>query len=98
MIKAGGGHTQCVSLTLTFVTVILRVFFLIVCYVLVFYIFFCCSVCKFCTGHFVMVSLHLTYLQCLQRSFFEHLFNLYVIIFGHSVVNIFMVVDQTFTL
>jgi len=43
-----------------------------------------CSTC-FCvvpcvclgTGHFVMVPLNLTYLHCLQHSFFEHLFNLY---------------------
>ena len=50
----------------------------------------CCkSVCvvpcvSFCTGHFVMVPLNMTYLQCLQHSLFEHLliyiehlFNLY---------------------
>ena len=30
-----------------------------------------------CTGHFVMVPLNMTYLHCLQRSLFEHLFNLY---------------------
>ena len=29
------------------------------------------------TRHFVMVSLNLTYLHCLQLYFFEHLFNLY---------------------
>jgi len=28
-----------------------------------------------CTGYFVMVSLNLTCLHCLQHSFFEHLFN-----------------------
>jgi len=27
--------------------------------------------------HFVMVALNLTYLNCLQHSFFEHFFNLY---------------------
>jgi len=32
---------------------------------------------SFCTGHFVMVPLNLTYLHCLQHSLFEHLFNLY---------------------
>jgi len=33
----------------------------------------------FCTGHFVMVPLNMTYLHvhCLQHSLFEHLFNLY---------------------
>ena len=29
--------------------------------------------------HFVMVPLNLTYLYCLQHSFFEHLFNLYIV-------------------
>ena len=43
---------------------------------MMFYVFLCCAVCL-CTGHFVMVRLNLTYLQCLQHSFFEHLFNLY---------------------
>jgi len=39
---------------------------------------FCVNLCVgFCTGHFVMVSLNLTYIQCLHYSFFEHLFNLY---------------------
>ena len=32
----------------------------------------------FCTGHFVMVPLGMTYLHCLQHSLFEHLFNLYL--------------------
>ena len=32
---------------------------------------------SFCTGHFVMVPLNMTYLHCLQHSLFEHLFNLY---------------------
>jgi len=31
----------------------------------------------FCMGYFVIVPLDLTYLHCLQHSFFEHLFNLY---------------------
>jgi len=40
--------------------------------------FFCVVLCvSFCTGQFVMVPLNLTYLHCLQRSLFEHLFNLY---------------------
>ena len=39
---------------------------------------FCVIMCVgFCTGHFVMVPLNLTYLHCLQHSAFEHLFNLY---------------------
>jgi len=39
---------------------------------------FCVVLCvDFCTGHFVMVPLNLTYLHCLQHSFFAHLFNLY---------------------
>ena len=39
---------------------------------------FCVVLCAgFCTGQFVMVPLNLTYLHCLQYSFFEHLFNLY---------------------
>jgi len=37
----------------------------------------CRCVCKFFTGHFVMVPLNLTYLHCLQHSLFEHFFNLY---------------------
>jgi len=37
---------------------------------------FCVVLCvSFCTGHFVMVPLNLTYLHCL----FEHLFHLYYI-------------------
>jgi len=33
---------------------------------------FCVVLCiGFCTGHFVMVPLNLTYLHCLQHSFFE---------------------------
>ena len=32
---------------------------------------------SFCTRHFVVVPLNLTYLHCLQHSLFEHLFNLY---------------------
>ena len=39
---------------------------------------FCVVLCVgFCTDHFVMVPLNLTYLHCLQHYFFEHLFNLY---------------------
>jgi len=38
---------------------------------------FCVLCVGFCTGHFVMVPLNLTYLHCLQHSVFEHLFNLY---------------------
>ena len=34
----------------------------------------------FCTGHFVMVPLNMTYLHCLQHSLFEHLFNLYLLL------------------
>jgi len=34
---------------------------------------------SFCTGNFVMVPLNMTYLHCLQHSFFEHPFNLYCI-------------------
>jgi len=55
-------------------------YFLIVCCAMVFYVFLCRSVCWFCTGHFVMVPLNLTYLHCLQHSFFEHLFNLYYVL------------------
>jgi len=39
---------------------------------------FCVFPCvSFCTGHFVMVPLNMTYLHCLQYALFEHLFNLY---------------------
>jgi len=38
------------------------------------FVSFCVS---FCTGHFVMVPLNLTYLHCLQHSFYEHFFILY---------------------
>ena len=39
---------------------------------------FCVVLCvSFCTGRFVMVPLNLTYLNCLQHSFYEHLFTLY---------------------
>ena len=38
----------------------------------------CVVLCySFCTGHFVMVPLNMTYLHCLQHSFFEYLFNSY---------------------
>jgi len=43
------------------------------------FVSFCVLV--FCTGHFVIVPFNLTYLHCLQHSFFEHLFNLYIYIF-----------------
>jgi len=40
--------------------------------------FLCVVPCvSFCTGHFVMVPLNMTYLHCLQHSLFEHLFNVY---------------------
>ena len=42
-------------------------------------LFFSISCVSFCTGHFVMVPLIMTYLHCLQQSLFEHLFNLYLI-------------------
>jgi len=42
---------------------------------------FCVVLCVgFCMGHFVMVPSNMTYLHCLQHSFFELLFNLYYII------------------
>jgi len=41
------------------------------------FVSFCVLV--FCTGHFVMVPLNLTYLHCLQHFSFEHLFNLYLL-------------------
>ena len=44
---------------------------------LVFYMFFCGSVCWFLYEPFRMVHLNLTYLHCLQHSFLEHLFNSY---------------------
>jgi len=45
---------------------------------------FCVDPCvSFCTGHFVMVPLNMTYLHCLQHSLFEHLFNLYFVIEIH---------------
>ena len=43
---------------------------------------FCVVPCvSFCTGHFVLVPLNMTYLHCLQHSLFEHLFNLYLFIY-----------------
>ena len=36
---------------------------------------------SFCTGHFVIVPLNMTYLHCLQHSLFEHPFNFYYILF-----------------
>jgi len=32
---------------------------------------------SFCTGHFVMLRLNMTYLYCLQHYLFEQLFNIY---------------------
>ena len=47
---------------------------------------FCVVPCvTFCTGHFVMVPLNMTYLHCLQHSLFEHLFNL---CFNFRMINI----------
>jgi len=49
---------------------------------------FCVVPCaSFCTGHFVMVPLNMTYLHCLQHSLFEHLFNLYHIKIFKTYVN-----------
>ena len=46
---------------------------------------FCVVPCvSFCTGHFVMVPLNMTYLHCLQHSLFEHLFNLYYMYVHHA--------------
>jgi len=39
--------------------------------------FFVVPCASFCTDHFVMVPLNMTYLHCLQHSLFEHLCNLY---------------------
>jgi len=48
------------------------------CCVMVLYVLFFVVLCvSFCTGHFVMVPLNLTYRHCLQHFFFEHLFNLF---------------------
>ena len=47
-----------------------------VCCVMVLYLF-CVVLGVGLPGHFVMVPLNLTYLHCLQHSFFECLFNLY---------------------
>ena len=52
-------------------------FFLKVGFVLV---FTCLCVVCFCTGLFIIVPLILTCLHCLQHSYLEHLFNLYIII------------------
>jgi len=45
------------------------------CCVMVLYVFLCCSLYWFLYGPFC--SFNLTYLHCLQHSFFDHLFNLY---------------------
>ena len=62
-------------------TMYLKNHFLIICLIsyLPFNAWFCFAVlCVcFCTGRFVMVFLNLTYLHCLQHSFFEHHLNLY---------------------
>jgi len=61
-----------------------------------------CSTCffvvlcvGFCTCHFVMVPLNLTYLHCLQHSFFEHLFNLYCIILLINVKGRYLIMSVT---
>ena len=62
-----------------------KIVFLNFCCVLIMLMFhvFCVVLCVcFCTGHFVMVPLNLTFLYCLQHSLFEHLFNLY---YSHTV-------------
>ena len=47
----------------------------------------CVVLCaSFCTGHFVMVPLNVTYLHCLQHSFFEHLFNSYSVTHKRSLM------------
>ena len=51
---------------------------------------FCVVPCaSFCTGHFVMVPLNMTYLHYLQHSLFEHLFNLYYKKVNNSKMEIF---------
>jgi len=51
---------------------------------------FCVVRCvSFCTGHFVMVPLNMTYLHCLQHSLCEHLFNLYLYIHHIKDINFF---------
>ena len=45
---------------------------------------FCVLQCVgFCKGYFVLVPLNLTYLHCLQHSFFEHLFNFNCLLHSH---------------
>jgi len=64
------------------------------------FVCFCVVLCvSFCTGHFVMVLLNLTYLHCLQHSLFEHLFNLYFTVFTSicEVNGIFVIQVQTTT-
>jgi len=51
---------------------------------------FCVVLCVgFCTGHIVMVLLNLTYLHCLQHSFFEFFFNLYILISIKSFISLY---------
>jgi len=61
-------------ITVSLVLDLEKKFFLCVCCVKMFNVFLCRSVCWFVYGPFVMVPLNLIYLQCLQHSFFEHLF------------------------
>jgi len=44
---------------------------------MILYVFCVVQCVSFCTGHFVMVPLNLTYLHCLQHSLFQRIFNLY---------------------
>ena len=67
-----------------------------------FYIFLCCSVrVGFCTGHFVMVPLNMTYLHCLQKSL-KIIFSIYIlkntIADSYSVIFSIRVCDGIYTL
>ena len=55
-----------------------NIVFLNFCCVMMLYVFLCRSVCLFCTGHFVMVPLNLTYLHCLQH-FCLNMSSIYII-------------------
>jgi len=48
---------------------------------------------SFCTGHFAMVPLNLTFLHCLQHSLFDHFFNLYYCLYLLYNQNIFCQID-----
>jgi len=78
-------------------------YFTIILYVCCFFVFyvFLLNLCFLCIGHFVTVPLNFAFLHCLQHSFFEHIFNLYLYLYMVTVgimisINSLLVIQRQF--